>query len=79
MNNDVTTTKDALRALRKKYRDLGGETIEDRYEKLWEEYEDLREAFNLMCDDRFSKLLKHPDLKRVTTNEKDGGFTFWFK
>ena len=50
--------------------------VEKELQKLKEKYPIA--AAELKDDERFDKLCNHPNLKRVTTNEKDGGFTFWF-
>jgi len=66
--------------------------LEDSLTEAVEEIEDLRmqlQNVNQLATElaqqvarlesqRFNKLSNHPNLKRVTTNEREGGFTFWF-
>ena len=71
-------TREALEALREKYRALEEPDLESRYDSLRKENQKLRERLWELEEDRFNRLSRHPNLKRITTNEKDGGFTFWF-
>ena len=69
------TTTEALEMLKKKYGSKGTNSKEMFLET---ENEKLRLLVASLEDKRFNELCNHPNLKRVTTNERDGGFTFWF-
>jgi hypothetical protein len=63
-------TEEAMEKLREKWAQTPKE--------LRKENQKLRERLWELEEDRFNRLSHHPGLKRITTNEKDGGFTFWF-
>ena len=68
------TTEEAFEMLKKKYSNKRTPT-ETFLEK---ENEKLKILIASLEDKRFNELCNHPNLKRVTTNEREGGFTFWF-
>jgi len=39
---------------------------------------ELAQHLDRLESQRFNMLCNHHNLKRVTSNERDGGFTFWF-
>lgn len=68
------TTEEALEMLKKKY----GNKRTPTETFLEKENEKLKILIASLEDKRFNELCNHPNLKRVTTNEREGGFTFWF-
>ena len=89
MDNE-TTTNQQLEMLKRKYTtqmtkdvtikeevDLVAD-LRTRLQNSMQLATELAQHIDRLESQRFNRLCNHPNLKRVTTNEREGGFTFWF-